>query len=781
MKMDISARMRPKLGKVAKLPDWSILTIGALVMTFVLEILSQRSVARAARFLAQNPMAFALNWGLVACTFSIALLFHKRLFSLTLTGVLWIAFGIVNYMVLGRRYHAPLSAVDVFIDKEAFLMLPVYYKWWQIALGAFAIVTVLVVLVLAAIKTPKYRRRLERCVLRSILCFLLTAGILLLGLAGGFVADTLKPSLYDAYRDNGFAYCFLYSFFDTRMNKPKGYSAGEIADIGRDMGIEVERATETEGTLLENARDFVSEEVFDNHPADYDADAVSTIRNMLTIGERDVPNIIFIQLESFCDPRVFNNYAIEGDPVPNFRRLMQENTSGKLEVPTVSGATVNTEFEVLTGCNLDFIGSGEFPFYTVLKENVVESLATDLKTLGLTATFLHNYTGSFYGRNTVYSNLCFDRFVSIEYMDGYEKTQKGWVKDNILQRYILDSLETTEERDFVFVVTAQTHGEYPRLTDREPAFAVTKAPGEAEKDSMEYYVTQLAESDAFIGDLIETLSGYPEKTVVVLYGDHLPGISFEVEDLADGDLYATGYVIWANYELPQNDRDIEAYQLGAYTLQQLDLDSGVMVKFHQKFMGGNDYLESMQKLQYDILYGEHIIYDRHRLTRDTVMSFGVVPISVDTAVVRGENLFVTGSGFNADSRIFVDGDEVDTIFVDTGLLIAQGAHPDTREKVEVRQVAADGSALSAVSAPGWGVPEAKPDEDSQTETQESETETQEPDAETLEPDAETQEPDAETDQPPEAGESETTDEEPSEEIEPDPETDKPGDENAHNA
>lgn len=704
MKKDISARMRPKLGRLPILPDWSILTGGALLITLILEFLSRGSILGAFRFIRVNPLAFLLNWGLVSCTFAIALLFHKKVFSVTLTTVLWLAFGIADYMVLSRRYHSPLSAVDVFIDKEAFLMLPVYYKWWQIVLGAAVIVAVVTGIVLLAIKTPKYRRRLSHCILRLILCLILTAAILLFAISGGFVSDTLKPSLYDSYRNYGFAYSFLYGFIDTKMGRPTAYSGEKVKNIAGDLNIEVEINTKEDTGLIDNVRDFVSEEVFDNHPEGYTADAVNTIRDMLSAGNEETPNIIFVQLESFFDPLILTSYTIDGDPIPNFRRLMEDCTSGKLLVPTVSGATVNTEFEVLTGCNLDLIGSGEFPFYTVLKDNVTESLATDLKSVGLTATFLHNYTGSFYGRNIVYSNLCFDRFASVEYMDGYEKTPKGWVKDKILTDYILESLTSTEGRDFIFTVTAQTHGEYPAIAGFDPAFAVTDAPGEEERQSMEYYITQLYECDAFIGDLLARLSEYPEDVMVVLYGDHLPGLKFEVEDLADGNLYATNYVIWTNFNLPENDRDIEAYQLGAYALGQTGIDNGVMIKFHQMFMGSNEYLEKMETLQYDMLYGEHYVYGGKLLTRDTELAFGVLPITVTEAYVSNGNLFVLGTGFTGDSRIYVDGDQKDTILVGSGCLIAAGIQPEQTEEIEVCQVAADGTVLSRVTTPGWGIP-----------------------------------------------------------------------------
>lgn len=45
----------------------------------------------------------------------------------------------------------------------------------------------------------------------------------------------------------------------------------------------------------------------------------------------------------------------------------------------VGAGTVNTEFEIMTGMNLDDFGSGELPFKTVLTNHTSESICYNLK------------------------------------------------------------------------------------------------------------------------------------------------------------------------------------------------------------------------------------------------------------------------------------------------------------------------------------------------------------------------------------------------------------------
>ena len=702
MKNNTGARMRSELGRRFPIPGWAVLIFGSLLMSLLLEIASRRSVMDAFRFIGRNPLAFVLCCAVIAFTFAIAMMFRKKAFTLTLAVLLWTAVGVANFLVLTHRTGQPLSAADLKINMAAILIAPKYYKWWQLTLLGVLIAGLIAGLVILAVRTPAYRRDLKMASIRLLASALALSCTALICWEGGYVRRTLRPLVYRAYQDYGFAYCFAYSIFDNGMGEPEDYSSVAVSGIGTGIDIEVELTHESKPQdrgFVEDFKEFVRYNLFSSEPESYTAEAVGTIKQLIRQpdgeeGNAEVPNFIFVQLESFFDPLTLTDFQIVGDPIPIFRGLMGNNTAGKLYVPTVSGGTANTEFEVLTGCNLDFFGVGEIPFYTVARDGVIESLATDLKTLGLKTTMLHNYTGSFYDRNIVYSNLCFDRFVSVEYMNGYDVTPKGWAKDAVLNRYILESMVSTPERDFIYAVTVQTHGAYPTLEGDKARFEVTLAPGAAEKGAMEYYLNQIAEVDVFLGDLVSWLKGWDEPVVLVLFGDHLPGLGFEVEDLADGELYATPYVIWSNCGLPKQDRDIEAYQLGAYALGLADVSAGVMVRFHQTQMDAPRYMEEMEILEYDIMYGKNYVYGGRELTREDDMLFGVYPVTLSGYYGQGGNLFVTGTGFTLDSEIYIDDKAQDTIFVSEEMLIAPDTSLPDGASLTVYQVAEDGTLLS---------------------------------------------------------------------------------------
>lgn len=56
-----------------------------------------------------------------------------------------------------------------------------------------------------------------------------------------------------------------------------------------------------------------------------------------------------MQLESFFDPELVNFLNISEDPIPYYRQLMKDYSSGYLRVPVVGAGTANTEFETISG------------------------------------------------------------------------------------------------------------------------------------------------------------------------------------------------------------------------------------------------------------------------------------------------------------------------------------------------------------------------------------------------------------------------------------------------
>ena len=199
-------------------------------------------------------------------------------------------------------------------------------------------------------------------------------------------------------------------------------------------------------------------------------------------------------------------------------------------------------------------------------------------------------------------------------MGEVERTPTGWCTDEVLTGQIVSALESSEGRDFIYTITVQAHGKYTDVEDWEEDDSSASGEEDVEWDetqSWEYYAEQLADTDRFVGELVETLSDIDEPTVVVFFGDHQPSLEIDETLLDNGDQFTTEYLIWSNFGLEKQDVDLQAYQLGAYVQQRLGLCLGVISALHceYEFDSENEqYQYALQTIEYDMLYGEKYIF-----------------------------------------------------------------------------------------------------------------------------------------------------------------------------
>lgn len=639
----------------------------AVALNTAMEMLSRRSVWEGVQFLALHPVHFLCNILVVLLTLLLALLVKRRVFMLSLVSTIWLGLAIANFILLGYR-TTPLAAIDFYILKPVFSILKIYLTPVQMILIVLAFAAVITGIVFIFIKAPKHQALYRGALVSIAMTSLATFGLIHFSIQAN-ATSTSFANLANAYRNYGFAYCFATSLLDTGISKPEDYSAEAMVSLAED----IERESEEE----------VSSSDQQGSPAD-------------PAQSQQAPNVIMVQLESFIDPNRLEGFTYSENPVPVFTELKENYTSGYLSVPAIGAGTANTEFEVLTGMSLDYFGPGEYPYKTILQQSTCESIAYNLKELGFGTHVIHNNTGTFYDRHLVFPNLGFDTFTSLEYMNHVEKNPLGWAKDTVLTTEILQTLFSTEQRDFIYAISVQPHGKYPSvpLGDEQPITVSSTVLSEDELIPFSYYVNQVYEEDAFLRSLVQALETCAEPTILVLYGDHLPSISAAEDYMAKGDLLQTEYVIWDNIGLEEQDLDLEAYQLSASILKKLGIQSGFLNSFHQSFAETPRYQEYLELLEYDMLYGEKAVYGGSDGYRPTDMQMGIKPIALEQYRMLGSTLYVFGSEFTPYSRICINGDPADTVFISSGAIKADDLSLEEEDQITVAQVGEDGIFLS---------------------------------------------------------------------------------------
>ena len=631
----------------------------SVILELVVECFNRRGIMGLA-FPFMHPVIFIYNTLIIMTTMTIALFFTRRIFAYCVISVVWIGLSLTDFIILSSR-KTPFTAMDFYLIKDAIKVAGLYVSIVQIILIALLVIAAITGLVFLWRKAPKIEVTIKKTKfyayagVQLVLVFLAAYGIGITLLFTGAVEGHFG-NLAQAYKKYGFSHCFVSSVLDRGIKKSGEYSEEYMESLKKDL-------------------DDVKPEADDK-----------------------TPNIIFVQLESFFDPTHVKGITLSENPLPNYQKLVSEYSSGYLSVPCFGAGTCNTEFEVQTGINIDDFGPGEYPYRTIMKSKVCESMAYNIKKLGYSTHAIHNNDGTFYDRNLVFSHLGYDTFTSIEYMDGIEKTPMGWAKDNILTGEITKALDSTSGTDYVFTISVQGHGDYPStpIEGYTPKIKVTNFPVAEQQASFEYYVNQIHEMDNFIGELVDKLSERDEETVLVLYGDHLPTFDFTDEMLTNGDKFQTQYVIWSNFQMDKQNKDIQAYQLSAYVMERLGMSEGYIMKYHQskKNLPEDEYLKNLKILEYDILYGKQEIYGGDTPYVATELKMGIDDIEITDVYNYGDTVFIEGNHFNDYSCALINGKEYATEKISDRLLRVKGVKVKKDDLVAVAQKGDDKVELS---------------------------------------------------------------------------------------
>ncbi len=696
----------------------------ACAICFGIEWVSRHSFLETCRFVTDRGLVFLYNSLLIYASLMFVYIFRRRAVMRLIITFFWMFLGTINGCVLLKRV-SPFSFTDLKLISDLFAMQSSYFTAKEAAVAVAAVVLIVLALIVFWFKGPKFSGKPHR-----LIGALMTAAVLLMipSVTSAAVSNHILAEYFEnlaqGYQDYGFVYSFSASVLDRGMSTPEDYSEEAVRAVLEQSGQEL---PERQADLMQNpsVKTFAAEDSgisldaqaakaadpSDVKAADPDdtaakaadpddtavgaadpSDVKTADPDGTSADASDYPNIICVLLESFVDPTEINFLELSEDPVPNFRYLYDHYSSGHLEVPVVGAGTANTEFEILTGMGMQFFGLGEYPYKTILKQTNCESIASDLSDLGYGTHAVHNNGGNFYSRANAFSMMGFDTFTCKEMMNITEYTPIGtWPTDDILIGEVKKSLDyTPDQPDFVYTITVEGHGDYPkRKVLDNPDIIVGGVEDEGMGYAWEYYVNQMYQVDDFIGELIEMLSKREEKTMVVMFGDHLPTMGLTEADMATGSLFLTKYITWNNFGLEKEDEDLTSYQLLAHVLDVLGIHTGTMFQYHQnrdRCSTEEEYLNGMELLQYDILYGNHYVYNGENPYPATDLRMGTQDVVINKIYNIDGYCYVSGNNFTKWSKIYLNGEKVKTKYISGHLLRVGQDVPDGMNHYVVKQL-----------------------------------------------------------------------------------------------
>lgn len=589
-----------------------------------MEMIKFQSIIKAFNFVRKRPSYFAINLLIVSATLVFSFFVSRKLFFIGFMTFFWLFLAIMNAIVTHLRGY-PLMFSDIFLIKEGLSLSSHYFKPWVIALIIAGIA------IIFHIGYGWYQ--IEYSV--KFLDYLLASIYVTLA---AFIFNRIEKGQSDdssseENEEKGFAYAMADSIYPYLNRKPDDYSEERMNQI-------------LEGIIAHPAKEPVHR-----------------------------PQVILLQLESFFDPLRLEGVSFSQDPIPTFRKLMQQEKSGVMRVPTFGGGTAKTEFSILTSMNAELLKPGEIPHHSFLKHTPVESLASQLERIGYRSTLIHNYEGNFYNRHIAYENLGFSRYIPIEYMSGVGVSHDlSQMNDKDLVDYVLKTL-ATDQLAFIYGITAGTHQPYDETTNDDHALIQVDGPIEPEiKNALQDYAKRVHQLDQEIYRLIETLQADQQEVILIMFADHLPNLSIlNDESVYPYDPYEVHYFISHchpsfDYQLP---KQLECYQLGTWLMKTLNVSLSIMQQLHDTYKDDEFYQDMLRLSQYDLLEGKAYLMNQVLTAHQTMLYFGLNEQRLDDYHWTEMGLMVDGAGFNIDSQLYVDHRKVETIFIsDTQLLVA---------------------------------------------------------------------------------------------------------------
>ena len=516
--------------------------IGGLVLVFATEFLLRGSFEDVITLIKEKPGVVLANYLLILMLTSIFFLVKRKYMVYFISFMVILGVAITTFFLMKVR-GIPLTFSDLYSIGEAMEIADKYINKTMIIIAVICLAFLIAVAVfLYKLDCDTKRFKL----INFVLIFIVSIGFFstVRSQQSKNIMQFKRWDIPASYKCNGLTYSTVESCVKYIRKKPNDYSQAKIQEI-KDK---VDKAEASDNRTLNNKK----------------------------------PNILFVQLEAFMDPTEVKGIKYSEDPIPNFRKLTQTFTHGMASAPTTGGGTVRTEFEVMTGNNIDYLTPGEIPYNTILKSKYYNSVATTLKSEGYKAHAVHNFQGNFYGRNNAYAKLGFDDFTSKEYMSNYELNEREWVKDVILTKYIEKALDSTKDSDLVYTVSVQGHSSYP--TDAENYDFPIKVSGTLDQkvlNQMYYYVNQIKGTDDFIGELVDMVNKRDEDTIILFYSDHMPKLKIFEDDDFYLDKYKAPFAFYANFDIEKYDIDeIESYELSSLMFKEAGLKYGPMERFN---------------------------------------------------------------------------------------------------------------------------------------------------------------------------------------------------------
>lgn len=380
-------------------------------------------------------------------------------------------------------------------------------------------------------------------------------------------------------------------------------------------------------------------------------------------------NIICIMNESLSDLKTAGFFETNQEYFPFLNSLTENTIKGSLAVPVFGSMTCNSEFEFLTGDSMALLPANSSAYQLYVKPEAY-SLVSTLKEQGFRAVAMHPFIRENWNRDTCYENMGFDDFIDY---DGYENTEilRNYISDQADYEKLIEQVENKDnpsDRLFLFNVTMQNHGGYEGTYDNFNQEIWLTGPLKGKYPRTDQYLSLMKRSDEALEYLIRYFEAIDEPTMIVMFGDHQPGVEDEFYDeiagIASSDVpaadrlmwYETPFLIWTNYTSTSEDKGrMSAVYLAAELLQQSGLE---MTPYHEFLLSMEEVLPVVHPLGCYDTDGTYYSWDEAMSAdfpyRDVISDYEYLVYNHSFDSKKYKDMYITGSVAADSSEVSTD-------------------------------------------------------------------------------------------------------------------------------
>ena len=335
-------------------------------------------------------------------------------------------------------------------------------------------------------------------------------------------------------------------------------------------------------------------------------------------------NVVYVMNESFIDPKLGKHLYDYGnkEPIPYTQEIKKSQSSGWAASSEYGGGTANVEFEALTGLSNFFLNS--IPYTSIVPANKdAPSIVKNFNENGYKTIAMHPYNRNMYRREVVYPNLGFQEYRSA---DGFKNNSRidnsKYISDESAFNEALTELKNSQKPEFIHLVTMQNHMPYDNNFYSKHNFSVEAKNGANPENAktIQAYLEGISHSDRAMKNFLSEIKKLNEKTIVVFWGDHWPGIYGEMfeKELNKNDIRRTPLFVYSNFKKEKQDLGTSSLiynqilALNAfnsklspfqYLLSDLREKYPALTKQFVKTDEKSDVLKDFEMIEYDILSG----------------------------------------------------------------------------------------------------------------------------------------------------------------------------------